>query len=64
MKQHEINFIYKFTDHCHPLLASSALPAASVHNACPPNSVARASSFSEWFSLCLSPEGMDSSEWP
>jgi hypothetical protein len=26
MKQNEINFIETFTEHCHPSLASSALP--------------------------------------
>ena len=35
MKQNEINFIETFTEHCHPSLASSALPAASVRHACP-----------------------------
>jgi hypothetical protein len=64
MKQNEINFIETFTEHCHPSLASSALPAASVRHACPPNSEASASFLFEWFSPYLYPGGMDSSEWP
>ena len=60
MKQNEIDFIYKFTDQCHhPLLESSALPAASVHHVCPSSSEARASSY-ERFSPSF-PEGTDSS---
>ena len=58
MKQIEVNFIYKFTDQCHhPSLASSALPAASVHQVCLQSSVARESP-SQRLSPS-SPEGTD-----